>query len=168
MYNAITSIKIDKDKRDMAKAKGLKLQDLLDEALNVYLNLDDDTNEDLEKEKEEIIKKINDLEAKKKLELKNISNKYDLEIKRLNHKLKIIDNKIEEANDDFVLKMGEEMKKTDYYNLLRKLNDVEGDTDDKEFEEMFNKYMNKYGLSNEEATDVYNKLVDEFNATFTV
>lgn len=40
-FNETTSVKINKEKKDLAKAKGLKLQDLLDNALNEELKLNE-------------------------------------------------------------------------------------------------------------------------------
>ena len=53
-----TSVMIDEDKRALAKQRGIKLQDLLDEALNTALELEIPGKAQLEIEKENILKNI--------------------------------------------------------------------------------------------------------------
>lgn len=53
-----TSVMIDEDKRALAKQRGIKLQDLLDEALNTALELEIPGKAQLEVEKENTLKEI--------------------------------------------------------------------------------------------------------------
>ena len=51
-FNDTTSVKINREKKNLAKSKGLKLQDLLDSALNDELGLcneEDKVNERIER-----------------------------------------------------------------------------------------------------------------------
>ena len=66
-----TSVMIDEDKRALAKQRGIKLQDLLDEALNTALELEIPGKTQLEIEKENILKEIELQEKRKEKYLKN-------------------------------------------------------------------------------------------------
>lgn len=74
-----TSVMIDEDKRALAKQRGIKLQDLLDEALNMALELEIPGKAQLEIEKENIIREIEIKEKQKDDYLKN----YNKELERL-------------------------------------------------------------------------------------
>ena len=94
--DSMTSIKVNSTKKQLAKDKGLKLQDLLDTALNIALGLESkeyDTNTILI-EIEETKKKILDLEETKKVELNRISKEYDTKINELKLKLELLDIEI--------------------------------------------------------------------------
>lgn len=58
MARVQTSVMIDEDKRALAKQRGIKLQDLLDEALNTVLELEVPGKAQLEIEKENLLKEI--------------------------------------------------------------------------------------------------------------
>lgn len=74
-----TSVMIDEDKRALAKQRGIKLQDLLDEALNTALELEVPGKAQLEIEKENILKEI-ELKEKDKDEY---LEKYEKELAKL-------------------------------------------------------------------------------------
>lgn len=85
-----TSIKVDRSKRDLAKAKGLKLQDILDIALDNVLKIESLTNTAVLKEREEAIKELDIVKANKKLAVDN-----------LNKELKTIETTIAESEKDY-------------------------------------------------------------------
>lgn len=74
-----TSVMIDEDKRTLAKQRGIKLQDLLDEALNMVLELEIPGKAQLEIEKDNILREIELKEKQKDDYLKN----YNKELERL-------------------------------------------------------------------------------------
>ncbi len=74
-----TSVMIDEDKRALAKQRGIKLQDLLDEALNTALELEIPGKAQLEIDKENILKEI-DLKEKQKEEY---LAKYEKDLEKL-------------------------------------------------------------------------------------
>ena len=74
-----TSVMIDEDKRALAKQRGIKLQDLLDDALNTALELEVKGKAQLEIEKENLLKEIEIKEKQKDDYLK----KYNIELERL-------------------------------------------------------------------------------------
>lgn len=84
-----TSVMIDEDKRALAKQRGLKLQDLLDDALNIALELDIKGKAELEIEKENILKEIELKEKQKHDYLKN----YNMEVERLEKQLAELEDK---------------------------------------------------------------------------
>lgn len=84
-----TSVMIDEDKRALAKQRGLKLQDLLDEALNMALDLEVKGKAQLEIEKDNILKDIERKENQKNEYLKN----YNKEVERLEKQLEILETK---------------------------------------------------------------------------
>ena len=58
-FNKCTCVKVNKEKMDLIKAKGLNLQDLLDKAMNEELNLNN--MPDKEQKIDEILTKIEKL-----------------------------------------------------------------------------------------------------------
>ena len=74
-----TSVMIDEDKRALAKQRGIKLQDLLDEALNTALELEIPGKAQLEVEKENTLKEI---ELKEKNKNEYLAN-YEKELAKL-------------------------------------------------------------------------------------
>lgn len=74
-----TSVMIDEDKRALAKQRGIKLQDLLDEALNTALELEIPGKAQLEINKENILKEI---ELKEKQKDEYLTN-YEKELAKL-------------------------------------------------------------------------------------
>lgn len=87
-----TSVMIDEDKRQLAKQRGLKLQDLLDDALNMALDLEVKGKAQLEIDKENILKEIEYKQNQKNEYLKN----YNKEVERLEKQLKDLEDKKDE------------------------------------------------------------------------
>lgn len=84
-----TSVMIDEDKRALAKQRGLKLQDLLDKALDMALDLEVKGKAQLEIEKDNILKEIELKENQKKEYLKN----YNMELEHLEKQLQELEEK---------------------------------------------------------------------------
>ena len=92
MGYVITSVKIDEDKRQLAKQKGIKLQDLLDDALDMALQLEVEGKAQLVNEKEQILK---DLEFIDK-QTEEYLAKQDAKRNELNIRLQFIDKALEQ------------------------------------------------------------------------
>lgn len=96
MAKVQTSVMVDKDKRDLAKQKGLKLQDILDNALNVILELEVKGKAQLEIDQNDILKNI----EFKELEIKEYLEKYQQKIDQLEmQKTMFIDKKEHEIKE---------------------------------------------------------------------
>ena len=96
MARVQTSVMIDEDKRELAKQRGIKLQDLLDDALNMALDLEVPGKAQLEIEKENILKEIEFIEKQKE----DYLEKYQRNINDLNIRLKYINKQIAGANEE--------------------------------------------------------------------
>lgn len=123
MVKVTTSIKIDDDKRELAKRKGLVLSDILDKALDFYLGIELKESTQLQKEKEEILSKLEVLEIEKDKFLKdhdrtleNLENEKDQFLKNY---LKDHETKLQNLEDDKTeyLKNYETQKMELNYNL---------------------------------------------------
>lgn len=107
-FNDTTSVKINREKKDLAKSKGLKLQDLLDNALNEELGLVDEEikkEEKIEKLKQEIInleeekeKNLKDCDKKINILMKNLVDMRNREEENYNNQIKILQAKINYLN----------------------------------------------------------------------
>ena len=145
--DSMTSIKVNSTKKQLAKDKGLKLQDLLDTALNIALGFESKNydNNSIVIEMEETKKKILDLEEAKKIELNRISKEYDTKINELKLKLELLD--IEYGNLD-ELKIENKLKEQqnkDYLELRTKYINLKGDyKNNKELEEEIATYVLLY------------------------
>ena len=127
--DSMTSIKVNSTKKQLAKDKGLKLQDLLDTALNIALGLESkeyDTNTILI-EIEETKKKILDLEETKKVELNRISKEYDTKINELKLKLELLDIEYGNLDELKITNKIKEQQKKDYLELREKYIELNGD-----------------------------------------
>ena len=91
-----TSVKIDEDKRALAKQRGIKLQDLLDEALNMALQLEVEGKAQLEIEKDELFKDLEILDRKKEEYLE----KYQHNVAQINLKIDLINKELEAKDDE--------------------------------------------------------------------
>ncbi|MBQ6218557.1 MAG: hypothetical protein IJJ47_02385 [Methanosphaera sp.] len=80
-FNKCTCVKVNKEKMDLIKAKGLNLQDLLDKAMNEELNLNN--MPDKEQKIEEILTKIEKLEKERDKSIADCDKKIDILIKNL-------------------------------------------------------------------------------------
>lgn len=88
VFNETTCVKINKEKKDLAKSKGLKLQDILDNALNHALSIDDieckdvrikQIDDEIEKLKKTKEKAIADCEKKINYLMKSLNDMKDRE-----------------------------------------------------------------------------------------
>ncbi len=75
-FNETTSVKVNKEKKDLAKSKGLKLQDLLDHALDEALGLSFTPVSELRLM--EIDNEIESLKAEKEKAIKDCQRKIDI------------------------------------------------------------------------------------------
>lgn len=81
-FNETTCVKINKEKKDLAKSKGLKLQDILDNALNDALKLE---SKPVDKFRlDQIEHEIESLKKNKEKAIKDCEKKINLLIKSLN------------------------------------------------------------------------------------
>lgn len=80
-FNETTSVKINKEKKDLAKSKGLKLQDLLDHALDEALGLGFTPVSELRLT--EIDNEIESLKREKEKAMKDCQKKIDILINGL-------------------------------------------------------------------------------------
>lgn len=102
-----TSVMIDEDKRNLAKQRGIKLQDLLDEALDTVLNLNVPGKAQLENDKEDILKEIELKEKQKEEYLK----KYDEDMAYLNLRIELINKALEQKDVEM-----QDMEQQNEYN----------------------------------------------------
>lgn len=88
VFNETTCVKINKEKKDLAKSKGLKLQDILDNALNHALSIEDiecndirikQIDDEIEKLKKTKEKSIADCEKKINILMKSLNDMKDRE-----------------------------------------------------------------------------------------
>ena len=104
-----TSVMIDEDKRRLAKQRGIKLQDLLDEALDIALDLEIPGKAQLEIEKDNILK---DIEYKEK-QKEEYLEKYQRDMDELQTRFKFIEKQLAGAI--------EEQKQKDKLNEYKEL-----------------------------------------------
>ena len=153
-FDTATNIKINSTKRDLAKAKGYKLQDILDKALDSVLEIDNinsslafGTN-DLKLNKEEALKQIKEAETNRELDIEKITKKYDDEIRELqvtkenllneinkdyddkiddlNFRISFIDDRIKEAEEMDLDQRHREIERQDYLKLKKMYIDNDG------------------------------------------
>ncbi len=80
-FDKCTCVKVNKDKMDLIKAKGLNLQDLLDNAMDEELGLVKVSN--IQQKIEDLTLKIDKLEKEKEESVKDIEKKVNLLVKTL-------------------------------------------------------------------------------------
>lgn len=80
-FNKCTCVKVNKEKMDMIKAKGLNLQDLLDKAMDDELNLNQ--LQDNQQRINEINQQIKKLEKQRNEAMKDCQKKIDILMKNL-------------------------------------------------------------------------------------
>jgi exonuclease VII large subunit len=123
MVRVTTSIKIDDDKRELAKRKGLVLSDILDKALDFYLGIELKESTQLQTDKEEILSTLDILENEKDKYLKNhertLQNLENEKDQFLKNYLKDHETKLQNLEDDKTeyLKNYETKKMELNYNL---------------------------------------------------
>lgn len=131
-----TSVMVDEFKRDLAKQKGIKLQDVLDQALNSILELEVKGKAQLEIEKEKILKDIELKEQQKNEYLE----KYERDIMHLKMKLTNVDNELEKAKED----QNELNKLNEYKDIIRVASQYGGLNDD--IEKQIFDWIAKWGV----------------------
>ena len=104
MVRVTTSIKIDNEKRELAKKRGLILSDVLDQALDIALGIElkestklMDTKEDLESQKEILEKEKEKFLKNHNREVKNLEDEKE---KFLKNYLKDHEDKLQSLEDD--------------------------------------------------------------------
>ena len=147
-FDTATNVRINSTKRDLAKAKGIKLQDLLDNALDKALEIENSMALGLDHirlEKEAAEKEIKELEENKKLDLERIAKEYDDKILDLRLKISLINEKLEAADDVDMQQRYRERESQDYEILLKLYMDHKGAWHkDKELEEAIVTHLNIY------------------------
>lgn len=141
MVMVTTSIKIDNDKRDLAKKRGLILTNLLDEALDMALGLELKQSTQLQKEKEELLENKAILLKEKEDFLKD----YEAKINEIDFKIKSIDKALSSA----IIEDKESIKQQEYKELVNKAVKTGGLNDNELMAEIEN-YADKYELTNKE------------------
>lgn len=154
MGYVVTSIKIDEDKRELAKQRGLKLQQLMDDALNMALELEVPGKAQLEVDKEKLIKEIDLLEQQKDAAML----KYENDITDLKLQLKFIERSLENANEDQI----KLQQHNDYEAIMEKALAIGGFND--ELDNEFTEYCMKYKIKN--VTNELNKAKTDLNIRF--
>ena len=178
-----TSVMIDEDKRALAKQRGLKLQDLLDEALNIALDLEIKGKAQLEIEKENLLKEIDYKQKQKNEYLKN----YNKEVERLEKQLKELEDKkdkmlatTQQDIDELNLKLQynekalagavEEQRELEQQRERNALIErgIKAMDIDKQLEADIDEYCLKYNIAdwNKEAQDITNEILTEIHNQF--
>ena len=171
-----TSVMIDEDKRALAKQRGIKLQDLLDEALNTALELEIPGKTQLEIEKENILKEIElqekrkekylksheDYLAKMEADKKEFMTTYQKTIDELNIKLRFNERALAGAVEE---QKAMEQQKDRNALIERGVNAMDID---KQLEADIDAYCLKYKIAdwNKEAQDITNEILTEIHKKF--
>ena len=170
MVKVTTSIKIDNEKRELAKRKGLVLSDILDRALDFYLGIELKESTQLQQEKEEILSNLEVLEIEKDKFLKDHETKlqsleddktgylknYETQKMELNYNLKNIEDSLASA----IVIDKEETKRKEYNIILRKGLKI-GGLDDTDLMREIEEYADKYEMSQDEFKELLQNLTDD-------
>ena len=172
----VTSVKIDNEKWEILKGKGYRLQDILDDAFNNLLNIENKDDKELIKD----IKKLEDKNQAYELEKENIkkeTSKLESKIKELEenykNKVKLLENKIEGNNykikelkkaikEDKAKKEQENKNNKlikEYTNLIEKLTTYKGKLTP-EFKHEIQNFVDKWNIKKE--VKINNILYDEY------
>lgn len=98
-FNKCTCVKVNKEKMNMIKAKGLNLQDLLDKAMDKELNLNqiqdnqqriNEINQQIKKLEKQRDKAMNDCQKKIDILMKNLIESKNHEEENYNKQIKIL------------------------------------------------------------------------------
>lgn len=177
MARVQTSVMVDEDKRNLAKQKGLKLQDILDHALNMALELEVKGKAQLEIDQNNILKSIELKEREKKEYLKEYQNSIDqlelqkqmfiekneMEILKLKTQLNMTNEQLEKAKED----QSQLNKLNEYKEIIRIASNYGGLNDDieKQIFDWISKWRVAYDITglfeqiNKDLTNVfYHKL----------
>lgn len=149
-----TSVMIDEDKRALAKQRGIKLQDLLDEALDMALDLEIPGKAQLEVEKDKL---LNDLEVLDK-QTEEYLKQQNAKREEINIRLKYIDKALTGANEE----KREKDKLKEYKDILKR--GVKNGKLDGDLYEEFMQFCIKYKIAdiNEAYIEANNDLVNVF------
>ena len=176
MVKVTTSIKIDNDKRELAKRKGLILSDILDKALDFYLGIELKESTQLQQDKEEILNNLELLEIEKDKFLKdhetklqsleetkqNYLNNYETQKMELNYNLKNIKDSLARV----IIEDKEETKETEY-KVLANMVYTEGDLyRNPEIVGLIDGYADKYNMSKTEYEELKARLTDDLTNIF--
>lgn len=154
MARVQTSVMVDEDKRNLAKQKGLKLQDILDHALNMALELEVKGKAQLEIDQNNILKSIELKERETKEYLKEYQNNVDHlemqkrlfiekkehEILELKTQLNMINEQLEKAKED----QSDLNKLNEYKDIIRVASNYGGLNDD--IEKQIFDWIAKWGV----------------------
>lgn len=177
MVKVTTSIKIDDEKRELAKRKGLILTDILDKALDFYLGIELKESTQLQQDKEEILNNLEVLEIEKDKFLKDHENKlqsleddkqtylnnYETQKMELNYTLKNIEDSLASA----IIEDKEKTKEKEYKILANMVYD-EGDLyRNPDILQVVNAYADKYEMSKTEFEELEARLIDDLTNLFT-
>ncbi len=177
MARVQTSVMVDEDKRNLAKQKGLKLQDILDHALNMALELEVKGKAQLEIDQSNILKSIELKEREKKEYLKEYQTNIDQlelqknmfiekkehEIMKLKTQLNMTNEQLEKAKED----QSQLNKLNEYKEIIRIASNYGGLNDDieKQIFDWISKWRVAYDITglfeqiNKDLTNVfYHKL----------
>lgn len=158
MVMVTTSIKIDNDKRELAKKRGLVLTDLLDNALDMALGIELKETTQLQKEKEDL------LESKKILikEKEDFLKDHESKLLEIDFKLKNIDKALESA----IIEDKEETKEREYKILANMVYD-EGDLyRNHEIVQIVDAFADRYEMSKTEYEELKERLIDDLTNLF--
>ena len=149
MVKVTTSIKIDNEKRELAKKRGIVLTDLLDQALDNVLGLELKQSTQLQQEKEDLIQAKEILLKEKEDFLKDHESK----ILEINFKLNSIENALQGA----IIEDKEETKQKEYNILMRRAIKI-GGIEDNELMADIENYADKYEMTDKEFDDLKARL----------
>ena len=176
MVKVTTSIKIDNEKRELAKRKGLVLTDILDKALDSYLGIELKESTQLQQDKEEILSNLEVLEIEKDKFLKDHESKlqaleddkqiylnnYETQKMELNYNLKNIEDSLESA----IIEDKEETKETEY-KVLANMVYNEGDLyRNPKILQIIDGYADKYEMSETEYEELKERLTADLTNIF--
>lgn len=153
MVKVTTSIKIDNEKRELAKKRGIVLTDLLDHALDMALGLELKESTQLQQEKEDLLQQKEILLKEKEDFLKDHESK----ILEIDFKL----NSIEEALQGAILEDKEDIKEKEYIELYR-LVLTDGEIDrDPDIIGAIDDFADKYEMSDTEYKELKERLQED-------
>lgn len=158
MVKVTTSIKIDNEKRELAKKRGIILTDLLDQALDNVLGLELKQSTQLQQEKEDLLQSKEILIKEKEDFLKDHESK----ILEINFKINSIDKALESA----IIEDKEETKEKEYKILANMVYD-EGDLyRNPDIIQVVEAYADKYEMSKTEYEELHKRLIADLTNIF--
>lgn len=175
MVRVTTSIKIDNDKRELAKRRGLVLSDILDQALDIALGIElkestklMESKEDLKGQKELLENEKDKFLKDHEIKLENLENEKDQFLKDHETKINEIDFKIkniDKALESAIIEDKEEIKQKEYNQLLRRAIKI-GGLDDLDLTKDIEEYADKYEMSDTEYEELQQRLIADIWANW--